>query len=71
MDLVLDQVSCCLKQASRSLSAGQVEQVCAQLAQAGSILDGLIINHVTVVESPTVIKKSQQSEAPQALTMIA
>ena len=72
MNLDLDQIACCLNNASRSLSAGQVEQGFAHLTQAGSILDQLTsVSAVAIADKPTVIKKSQQSEAPRALSMTA
>jgi hypothetical protein len=68
MNAKLEQVSCCLNEASRSVSAG-LEQASAHLIQAGSILDVLISLHIAVI--PAMAEKSVRAEAPRALAMTA
>jgi hypothetical protein len=66
MEAQLEQVGSCLDEASRSLTAGQMEQTCAHLAQAVSILDTLIAAVI-----PTAVDEPQQPTTIRAMAMVA
>ena len=75
----LEQVAGILDEASRSLSAGKLDQACSQLTQAGSMLEDCVAKHcqmrlistMSAAVIPVRLDEAQKPEPARALAMAA